>query len=183
VYELPFGVTVSEILEKAGVKKAAAVQVGGPTGACVPPSEFERKICYGDLSTGGSIIIFGSDTDILAAVENFMNFFIDESCGWCVPCAVGNTILTKKLEKIIHGNGTQSDLTEIENWCQIVKNMSRCGFGTSSVNPILSTLKNFRHLYEDRLKKDVDYYSEFDLASSIKESCLAVGRKPETEGH
>ena len=183
VYELPFGVTISEILEKTGAKKAAGVQVGGPSGTCVPPSEFERKICYSDLSTGGSIIVFGPDTDLLATVCNFMNFFIDESCGWCTPCSVGNTIITHKLEKIVRGNGTQSDLAEIENWCEIVKNLSRCGLGTSSVNPILSTLKNFRHLYESRLKKDVDYYSEFDLASSVKESCLVVGRKPEIEGH
>ncbi|MCL2026078.1 MAG: NAD(P)H-dependent oxidoreductase subunit E [Leptospirales bacterium] len=183
VYELPFGVTVSEILEKVGAKKTAAVQVGGASGTCVPPSEFERKICYSDLSTGGSIIIFGPDTDILAAVKNFMHFFVEESCGWCIPCMAGTTILTKKLEKIIHGNGTQNDLAEIENWCAVVKNLSRCGLGVSSVNPILSTLKGFRHLYEERLRKDVDYYSEFDLASSVKESCLVVGRKPEIEEH
>ncbi|MCL2026765.1 MAG: NADP oxidoreductase, partial [Leptospirales bacterium] len=182
VYELPFGVTILEILEKAGAKKTAAVQVGGPSGICIPPSEFGREICYNDLSTGGSIIIFGDDTDLLAVVDNFMNFFVDESCGWCTPCAVGTTIITNKLEKIMRGNGVQNDLAEIENWCEVVKNLSRCGLGKSSINPILSTLTSFKHLYESKLKKDTDYYSEFDLASSVKESCLVVGRKPEIEG-
>jgi [NiFe] hydrogenase diaphorase moiety large subunit len=182
VYELPFGVTLLEILQKAGAADAVAVQVGGPTGTCVPSDGFGRKICYSDLATGGSIIIFGPSADILGAVSNFMDFFIDESCGWCVPCRAGNIILKNRLDKIRRGNGTESDLRELESWCGIVKSMSRCGLGTSSPNAILTTIRNFRYLYEEKLRKDMDYVSEFNLSASVQESCAVVGRKP-LEGH
>ena len=183
VYEVEFGTTLQELIDMAGGAGAVGVQVGGASGTCVSKEDFGRKICYADLATGGSFMIFGPNTDILSIVHNFMNFFIEESCGWCVPCRVGNVILRDRLEKIIRGNGTELDLRELEDWCYIVRDMSRCGLGTSSPNAILTTLKSFRHLYEKKIQKGVAYVSEFDLASAIKDSCAYVGRKPHLEEH
>ncbi|PKL40702.1 MAG: hypothetical protein CVV44_03605 [Spirochaetae bacterium HGW-Spirochaetae-1] len=183
VYEVEFGMTVQTLLEETGGRNAVAVQVGGPSGTCIGKKDFGRRICFDDLATGGSIIIIGPQTDLLGVVHNFMDFFVEESCGWCVPCRAGNAILKSKLEKILHGHGTETDLNELEEWCKIVKSMSRCGLGQTSPNPILTTIQNFRHLYEAKLQKGVDYATEFDLAAAVKDSCEAAGRKPNLEGH
>ncbi|MCJ7586334.1 MAG: hypothetical protein MUQ00_00285, partial [Candidatus Aminicenantes bacterium] len=133
------------------------------------------------LPTGGSVIIIGPQRDLFEVVHNFMDFFIEESCGSCVPCRVGNTLLRRKLEKIIGGKGTLQDLGDIESWGRIVKTMSRCGLGQTSANPILTTLANFRDLYEAKVRRDVDFLPEFDLAASVREACEATGRPVPTE--
>jgi [NiFe] hydrogenase diaphorase moiety large subunit len=112
-----------------------------------------------------------------------MEFFEEESCGWCTPCRAGNQLLLHKLEKVMHGHGTESDLQEMEKWCVTVKSMSRCGLGQTSPNPIQSTLKNFRGLYEDKIQKCKDFVTEFDMAAAVKESCAAAGRKPDLGEH
>ncbi len=183
IYEVEFGTTLKTLLEECGALDAVAVQVGGPSGSCVGKKDFGRRICFDDLPTGGSIIIMGPKTDILQTVHNFMEFFIEESCGWCVPCRAGNRILTERLEKIMKGKASASDLEELESWCTIVKSMSRCGLGQTSPNPILSTIRNFPELYKNLIRKDGEYGTEFDLAAAVKDSCAAAGRKPLIEGH
>ncbi|MCJ7589289.1 MAG: NAD(P)H-dependent oxidoreductase subunit E, partial [Candidatus Aminicenantes bacterium] len=127
VYEVAFGLTVRELLDMAGAPDAAAVQVGGPSGSCIGPRDFGRTICFADLPTGGSIMIFGPGRDLLEVVHNFMEFFVEESCGWCVPCRAGNALLKRKLEKVRDGKGTLQDLKDLEAWGAVVKSMSRCG--------------------------------------------------------
>ncbi len=180
VYEIEFGTTVQTLLEMVEGRTAKAVQIGGPSGSCVGKRDFGRRICFDDLATGGSIIVIGPHRDLLEVVKNFMEFFVEESCGWCVPCRAGNMILLSKLEKIMEGHGTDSDLAELESWCAIVKAMSRCGLGQTSPNPIQSTLKNFREVYEERIKKGVDYRTGFDLSAAVQESCRVAGRIPNT---
>ena len=183
IYEVEFGTTIQTLLEECDGRTAKAVQIGGPSGACIDKSKYGNRICFDDLATGGSVIIIGPDRDILEVVHNFMEFFEEESCGWCTPCRVGNQLLLHKLEKVMHGHGTESDLQEMEKWCVTVKNMSRCGLGQTSPNPIQSTLKNFRGLYEAKIQKGKDFVTEFDMAAAVKESCAAAGRKPNLEGH
>ncbi|TAL39953.1 MAG: hypothetical protein EPN93_00080 [Spirochaetes bacterium] len=178
VYEIEFGTTVQTLLEMVDGRTAKAVQVGGPSGTCVGKKDFGRRICYDDLATGGSVIVIGPNRDILEVVQNFMEFFVEESCGWCTPCRAGNQILLHKLEKIRSGHGTVTDLSELEYWCKIVKTMSRCGLGQTSPNPIATTIQNFRELYEARLIKGEDYATEFDLLASVQDSCKAAGRIP-----
>ena len=178
VYEVEYGLTVAELLEMAGAPEAKAVQVGGPSGSCVPRSGFGRRICFSDLATGGSVIVFGPDRDIFEIVANFMDFFVEESCGWCVPCRAGNVLLKKKFEKIAGGRGTAEDLREIEAWGKLVKATSRCGLGQTSPNPILTTLKAFPELYEAVLRKGKDFVPEFDLAAAIQDGCSAANRQP-----
>ncbi len=183
IYEVEFGTTIQAVLDDCDAKNVQAVQVGGPSGVCIDKSKFGNKICFDDLATGGSIIVIGQDRNLLDVVYNFMEFFEEESCGWCTPCRVGNKLLLHKLEKVMHGHGTESDLQEMDKWCVTVKNMSRCGLGQTSPNPIQSTLKNFRGLYEAKIQKGKDYVTEFDMAAAVKDSCAYAGRKPHVEGH
>ncbi|HSA16240.1 MAG TPA: NADH-ubiquinone oxidoreductase-F iron-sulfur binding region domain-containing protein, partial [Spirochaetota bacterium] len=94
-----------------------------------------------------------------------------------------NFILRNKLEKIMHVKGTMADLKELEDWCLIVKSMSRCGLGQTSPNPIYTTLKNFRELYEAKVQKDAEFATEFDLGAAVKDSCKYAGRKPQLGEH
>jgi [NiFe] hydrogenase diaphorase moiety large subunit len=174
--------SLQSLLEEAGGSDAIAVQVGGPSGKCVPRRDFGKKLSFEELPTGGSVIIIGPGRDLLAVVHNFMDFFVEESCGWCTPCRAGNVILKQRLEKIMAGKGTGSDLAELEQWCAIVKAMSRCGLGQTSPNPILSTLENFRNMYEAKLQKGVDFVSEFDMAEAVREYNTIAGRNYR-EGH
>ena len=184
VYEVVFGLPVRRLLELAGAPGAAAVQVGGPSGSCIGPDGFDRAICFGDLPTGGSIMIFGPERDLLEVVRNFMEFFVEESCGWCVPCRAGNALLLGKLEKVLAGRGAARDLDELAAWGSVVKTMSRCGLGQTSANPILTTLAHFRGLYEARLRPGADFVPDFDLAAAMEASCRAAGRPvPAQEAH
>ncbi|MCX8161019.1 MAG: NAD(P)H-dependent oxidoreductase subunit E [Candidatus Saccharicenans sp.] len=181
IYEVEYGLTVKELLEMVGAEDTLAVQVGGPSGNCISEAGFGRKICFSDLPTGGSIIIFNRSRDLFSVVRNFLDFFIEESCGWCVPCRAGNVLLKKKFEKIASGLGTARDLREIEAWGKIIKSMSRCGLGQTSPNPVLTTLASFRGLYESRVSQEADFISEFDLNRAVAEACAITGRKFQEE--
>ena len=178
VYEVEYGLTVAELLELAGGAQAKAVQVGGPSGQCIAPNGFGRKICFGDLATGGSVIVFGPERDIFEIVGDFMDFFVEESCGWCVPCRAGNVLLKKKFEKVARGQGTEGDLRDLEAWGKMIKAASRCGLGQTSPNPILTTMKNFPELYGARVRKGEDFVPEFDLTAAIQDGCTAANRQP-----
>ncbi|HOT45013.1 MAG TPA: NAD(P)H-dependent oxidoreductase subunit E [Spirochaetota bacterium] len=183
IYEVEFGVTLQSLLDEAGGSDAVAVQVGGPSGKCVAKKDFGKKLSFEELPTGGSIIIIGPNTDLLKVVHNFMDFFVEESCGWCTPCRAGNVILKQRLEKIMAGKGTESDLKEMAQWCTVVKAMSRCGLGQTSPNPIATTIENFREVYEAKLQKGADFVTEFDMNKAVQEYCKTAGRKPNIEGH
>jgi [NiFe] hydrogenase diaphorase moiety large subunit len=182
VYEITFGSTISEILTMAGAENVQAVLVGGPSGTFINPTQFDRKLAFEDLATGGSFIIFNKTRNLLKdAVMNFTEFFIEESCGSCAPCRFMTVILKNKLEKIIHGKGTKKDLTELEQWSSIMP-ANRCGLGQTAANPIRTTLTNFRELYTNLISTEDEFVSEFDLASSVADSCAVVGRKPLLQG-
>ncbi len=179
VYEVEYGLSVADLLDMAGGAGAKAVQVGGPSGTCVAPAGFGRKICFGDLATGGSVIVFGPGRDIFEIVSNFMEFFVEESCGWCVPCRAGNVLLKEKFEKIARGLGTAGDLRDLEDWGYLIKSTSRCGLGQTSPNPILTTLKSFPELYAAKIRESEAFVPEFNLEEAIQDGCAAAGRKPE----
>ncbi len=178
-FEVEWGITINEMLEMAGATDVKAVQVGGPSGRLIGPNEFHRTICYEDLPTGGAMIVIGEGRSILDVVMNFMDFFIEESCGSCAPCRYLTVILRNKMKKIIDGKGVASDLDEIVHWGKQMKIANRCGLGQSAANPILTSIENFRHEYEAKIEKGKDFDTEFDLNSAIIESARAVGRFPE----
>ena len=181
VYELEWGFTVKDFLKKIGARDTLAVQVGGPSGVCIAENEFSRKVCFEDLPTGGSIIVIGKKRNIFEVVSNFMEFFIEESCGSCAPCRAGVVFLKKQYDKVLAGKGIEKDLKELDSLGNIIKTTSRCGLGQTAPNPILTTLKNFKSLYQEKINKGVDYISEFDMKSAVEASCKVAGRIPNIE--
>lgn len=177
VYEVEWGFSVYDILGMVGATPdVQAVQVGGPSGTLLAPVEFRRILGYEDLATGGSIIIFGKNRDLLKdVVLNFTEFFIDESCGSCSTCRIMPVVLRNKLLKILNGKGVIKDIDDMLEWSRVLK-ASRCGLGQTAANPIVSSIKNFRHLYEQRVRMDTDFDSGFNLAESVKDYIEASGR-------
>ncbi len=182
VYEVPFGVRVSDLLKKVGADHAAAIQVGGPSGRMIGPKEFNRMICFDDLSTGGSFIIFNKERNVVDIARQFMEFFVEESCGYCTPCRVGNVLLRNKLVDLLAGHGAPEDLPYLEELGRTTKLASRCGLGQTSPNPVLSTLENFRPAYEALLKKgrghksDEPFLAGFDIQAALAEGAALAGR-------
>jgi [NiFe] hydrogenase diaphorase moiety large subunit len=178
VYEYPFGITVRQLLEDVGAKDAKALQIGGPSGQLIGSSDFDRTICYDDLATGGSIVIFGPEQNILDVVDYYMDFFVDESCGYCTPCRVGNVLLKQYLRNVMEGKAEAADLEKMETLGNTVVTTSRCGLGQTSPNPILTSLKNFRSDYEALLKENKKGFRlDFDVNEALKESESIAGRK------
>lgn len=178
VYELPFGTTVKELLTKVGAEDAIAVQVGGACGVTVSPTDYNKEICYDHLATGGSVIVIGPGRDILGLAHSFMDFFEEESCGYCTPCRVGNTLLKRRLERVMAGQGMPEDLEYMERLGQTIKTTSRCGLGQTSANPVLTTLSNFRPLYDGLVKKSEDgLQPSFSLEKAVGISESIIGRK------
>jgi [NiFe] hydrogenase diaphorase moiety large subunit len=180
VYEVAWGFSVNDILDMVGAteKSVQAVQVGGPSGSLIAPNEFSRILGYEDLATGGSLIIFDKTRDLISdVVLNFTEFFIEESCGSCSTCRILPSILKQKVEKILDARGVMQDIIDMEEWGKTLK-ASRCGLGQTAANPILTSIKNFRHLYEEKIQKSKDFDSGFDLSKAVKESCEITGRVP-----
>ena len=178
VYEYPFGTKLRTILEEVGAPDAQAVQIGGPSGQLVGPQKFDRTICFDDLATGGSLMIFGPKRDILHVVHKFLDFFVEESCGYCTPCRVGNRLLHRKIGEIIDGLGEPDDLAYLESLGTTVKTTSRCGLGQTSPNPVLTSLKNFKHEYEKRMRPaKTAFRANFDMRAALQGTEELVGRK------
>lgn len=144
IYELPFGITVAQLLKEVGGENAKAVQIGGASGKCVARSDFNRTIAFEDISSGGSIIIFGPETDMLQVAINFMEFFVEESCGQCTPCRDGNVKLLEGLKLLAQGRCSVSYLNELIRLAETIQLASKCGLGQSSPNAFLSILSNFK---------------------------------------
>ena len=176
VYELEFGITIDDLLEITGAEEAQAVQVGGPSGQCVAPKDFGRSLSFEDMPTGGSIMIFGPDRDIISVVRQFTRFFCMESCGWCAPCRVGTSLIGKKLDKIIEGKGTQTDLEELKTLGEHVTILSRCGLGQTAAKPVLTSMSSFPDLYQ-ALIKEGDFIPSFDIERAVALSEGITGRE------
>lgn len=177
VYEVPFGVSLHDILKMCGAEDPIAAHIGGPSGEMVGPEGFDRIICFDDLPTGGSVMVFGGRRNIVEIAAKFMEFFIDESCGYCTPCRVGNVLLKERLDKILAGRGELTDLDYLEELASTVKTTSRCGLGQNSPHPVLSTLKAFRSVYEEMLREPTDgRQSGFDIQSALTDAQELTGR-------
>jgi [NiFe] hydrogenase diaphorase moiety large subunit len=180
VYEVPFGITVNELLDLVGAAGAAYVQVSGPSGQSVAPKDFGRRIAYEDLSTGGSTMVFGPQRDVLSIALQFAEFFVDESCGWCVPCRVGTTLLREGMAKIVAGRATLADIASTATLANTVTRMSRCGLGQSAPNPILTTMRNFPELYEARMRH-ASFVPRVTLPEALADAVRVQGREPVAE--
>jgi [NiFe] hydrogenase diaphorase moiety large subunit len=143
VYQFPFGITIAELLNEVGGENAKAVQIGGASGRCVPRKDFERRLAFEDIPTGGSVIVIGPDRDMLGLARNLMHFFVDESCGQCTPCRVGNGKLLEGVEMLQAGTCTDEYLDELKGLANTMQVASKCGLGQSSSVALLSILEHF----------------------------------------
>jgi len=123
-------------------------------------------------------MIFDRSRNLLEVVRNFMEFFVEENCGYCTPCRAGNRILLTLLDRVMSGNGTQEDLEVLKDLGEKIKIGSRCGLGQTSPNPILTSLENFRPLYESLIRKPTDGLKRsFDVEEALRESVAITGRQ------
>jgi [NiFe] hydrogenase diaphorase moiety large subunit len=180
VYEVPFGMTINGLLDLVGAPEAEFVQVGGPSGQCVAPKDYGRRLGFEDLPTGGSIMVFGPGRDVLKVAHHFAEFFAEESCGWCTPCRVGTTLLRDGLKKIIADRATLADIGALEALGNTVTRTSRCGLGQTAANPILSTMRNFPQAYEARLQPE-EFLPAETLLEAMQEAIVIQGRGPKSE--
>ena len=144
VYELPWGTTISQLLEIVNAKNTKAVQVGGASGICIPKTQFDRKFAYEDIPTGGSVIIFNESRSMLNVLKNFLEFFVEESCGQCTPCRIGNIKLLEGIKMIERGEFTFKYINTLKELGKTMQVASKCGLGQSSSNAFLSILENFK---------------------------------------
>lgn len=144
VYEFPLGVSIAEVLEAAGAEGAKAAIVGGAAGTCVPARDFGRAISYEDVSTGGAVIVVGPWRDLLEVAENLQWFFVNESCGQCTPCRVGNVKLLEGIRQLRRGECTSSHLDDLVALGKTMQIASKCGLGQAAPNVLLSILQHYR---------------------------------------
>jgi len=144
VYELELGITVNQLLAEVGGNDTKAVQVGGASGINVTEKDFDKPICFEGLPPGGSIIVFNHSRDMLHVLKNFMEFFVEESCGQCTPCREGNYRLLEGVEMLGKGECSVRYVKELEALCDVMKDSSKCGLGQTSPNAFLSIVENFK---------------------------------------
>ncbi len=184
IYEFPFGVSLHEILQECGATDAQAVLVGGPSGTFVDPAQFNRTICFSDLSTGGAVVVFGPHRNLLRIAGEYLDFFIEESCGYCTPCRAGTVLMKQRFEEVLAGRGNQSDLDYLVELGRTIKSTSRCGLGQTACNPVLTTIANFRPLYSALQKApDDNHKASFDIYGALRDHEALAGRTSEIFPH
>lgn len=143
VYEFPLGTPIRDVLVAAGGEQAKAVVVGGASGRAVPARAFERAISFEDVATGGAVIALGPGRDLLDAVECFLAFFVEESCGQCTPCRIGNAKLFEGVRMLKQGSCSSQHLDQLCSLARTLQDASKCGLGQSSPNVFLSVVEHF----------------------------------------
>ncbi len=157
--EIPMGTTLRTIIEDIGGgcpngKKFKAAQTGGPSGGCIPaslidtPIDYDNLMAIGSMMGSGGLIVMDEDNCMVDIAKFFLEFTVDESCGKCTPCRIGNKRLLEMLDKVTKGEATLEDLDRMEELCHYIKDNSLCGLGQTAPNPVLSTLRYFRDEYE-----------------------------------
>ncbi len=157
--EVPMGITLREVIFEIGGgikngKQFKGVQIGGPSGGCLTykhldtPIDYESLIAAGAMMGSGGMIIMDEDDCMVDVAKYFLDFTVDESCGKCTPCRVGNKRMHELLANITKGNGTKDDIDRLINLGNVIKDTSLCMLGQSAPNPVLSIIENFREEYE-----------------------------------
>ncbi|MBQ4639593.1 MAG: NADH-quinone oxidoreductase subunit NuoF [Clostridia bacterium] len=162
--EVPMGTPLRTIIYDIGGgipngKAFKAVQTGGPSGGCLPaelldtPVDYDNLIAAGSMMGSGGMIVMDEDNCMVDIARFFLDFTVDESCGKCAPCRIGTRRMLEILERIVEGKGEEGDIEKLENLANTIKATALCGLGQTAPNPVLSTLKFFRHEYEAHIKE------------------------------
>ena len=156
-----------------------AVQVGGPSGRMIGEAEFDKTICYDDVATGGSFMVFNSKRDVIDIALQYTAFFAEESCGYCTPCRVGNELMLKYLKAVQEGKAEAGDLELMKDLGETMTIASRCGLGQTAANPALTSMASFPEAYKAKIVPDPEDGSKptFDLAGALKIAEGIAGRK------
>ncbi|MBN1561616.1 4Fe-4S dicluster domain-containing protein, partial [candidate division KSB1 bacterium] len=160
--EVPMGITIREIVEEIGGgiqggKKFKAVQIGGPSGGCVPaslsdtPIDFEALTKAGTMMGSGGLLVMDESDCMVDIARYFLTFTFDQSCGKCTFCRIGTKHMLEILEKLCAGKGVAGDLEKLQDLAEKTRIGSLCGLGKTAPNPVLSALKYFRDEYEAHL--------------------------------
>ncbi len=161
--EVPMGITLREVIFDIGGgikdgKKFKSVQTGGPSGGCLTekhldiPIDYDNLLACGSMMGSGGMIVMDEDDCMVSVAKFYLDFTVEESCGKCAPCRIGNKRLYEMLDKITKGNATQDDLGILRNLANVIKDTSLCGLGQTSPNPVLSTMDNFGDEYLAHVK-------------------------------
>lgn len=156
--EVPMGTTLRQVIFDIGGgikggKKFKAVQTGGPSGGCLTekhldiPIDYDNLLASGSMMGSGGMIVMDEDDCMVAVAKFYLDFTVEESCGKCAPCRIGNKRLYEMLDDITHGKSSVEDLAKLRNLASVIKDTALCGLGQTSPNPVLSTLDNFYDEY------------------------------------
>jgi len=176
IYEIEWGMTVAELLELCEAEDPFYIQISGPSGECISIKDKYRRISMLDLlarkdiRSGGSIMIFNKQRDLVKVLLNFSEFFKTESCGICTPCRAGNFIIQRKLERLDNGLANPQDLEDLKNWGMIMKNTSRCGLGKTATNSLIYAMDKFRDYFNSKLDKEYNGLNlKFDMEAATEQ--------------
>lgn len=161
--EIPMGKTLRDVIFDIGggmkdTKKFKAVQMGGPSGGCIPAELIDTVIDYkalgatGAIMGSGGMVVMDEDTCMVGMAKFFLDFTAKESCGKCVHCRIGTMRMLEILERITEGKGKEGDIELLEELCSSIKDGALCGLGQTAPNPVLTTIRYFRNEYEDHIK-------------------------------
>jgi len=162
--EVPMGTTLRTIVYDIGggipeKGEFKAIQIGGPSGACLPASLLDTEVDFDSLDEAGAmmgsggLVVMNDSTCMVDTARFFTEFSVDESCGKCVPCRVGMKVMLNMLNRIATGQGTMEDIEQLEYLSQHIKESSHCGLGKTAPNPVLSTIRYFRNEYEAHIQE------------------------------
>lgn len=192
--EIPMGMTLREVVFDIGSgikndKKFKAVQMGGPSGGCIPADLLDTVIDYKKLSATGAImgsggmVVMDETTCMVDMARFFLDFTAKESCGKCVPCRLGTKRMLEILTRIVNGEGKEGDIELLEELCMSIKDGSLCGLGQTAPNPVLTTLKYFRYEYEAHIRdkkcpaKQCKNLISFKIIADRCKGCTLCARK------
>lgn len=164
LYEVPWGVTVAEVLADSGATEVQAVLVGGPSGKLIDASQLQRQISFEDLPTGGAFTVFNHSRDMVDVATQYTRFFAHESCGFCTPCRVGCGQLLETAERLITGHAGPWDITRLKETASLMQHHSHCGLGQTAAHPLLDVIQHFPDQIERRLVPDEQ---AFDLDAAV----------------
>jgi len=163
--EVPMGITLREMIYDIGGgipegKQLKAIQIGGPSGGCIPadlidlPIDYEQLTKAGSMMGSGGMVVMDEGTCMVDVARYFMEFLADESCGQCFPCREGTQQMRNILSRICEGRGTESDLERLEDVGWMMRETSLCGLGQTAANPVLTTLRYFRNEFLEHIRNE-----------------------------
>ena len=193
IYEIEWGMKLLDFLKLIGAEDPNFILFNGYAGECLSEADFDREISGENLlaehvqfefkdqieyarkmsgiglRSGGSFMVFNKDRDLLEVLKNVADFFVDESCGICVPCRTGNFLLNKKIDKLILGHAETTDLQDIKDWSKIIKTTSRCGLGKMSSCALNDAILKFPEVFERHLSANTDFNQAFNLEDATSD--------------